>query len=368
MVCNPESSLVIIPVGLNYFHADRFRSRAVVEYGQPIKIPPDLISLYLSGGTLKRQAVGKLMHTIEESLKGLSLQAPDFESLVVVQAVNRLYCNDRELSIDASLRICRKFAFAFQEMRNHPEIIDLVKSVKHYNSMLNMYAIKDHQVKHTSIGPINALLLLIYRIIQIVLVFIFALPMYLFFFIFRLVLGSPLIYLAHSISRDKMIMAKAGSNVKIHGKDVVSTWMLLTSLVVIPVLWIGYSMLVYAYYVIYYERSLAWCRMIQFFIMYPFLGYATILAGDVGMDIAKSLKPLIVSVAGFFSSSEQLRDLRSNLQNDIERLVKKLGPQIFPGFEDSRHKDIDPDTSHDDDFTGSPERDEWNRLADTIAF
>jgi glycerol-3-phosphate O-acyltransferase/dihydroxyacetone phosphate acyltransferase len=177
MVCNPNSSLVIVPVGLNYFHADRFRSRAVVEYGQPIKIPPDLTSMYLSGGSLKREAVGKLMDTIEVSLKGLSLQAPDFESLVVVQAVNRLYCNDRELSIDSSLRICRRFAFAFQEMRDHPEIIDLVKSVKHYNSMLNMYAVKDHQVKYTSIGPIKAFLLLYYRIIQIIFIFIFTLPM-----------------------------------------------------------------------------------------------------------------------------------------------------------------------------------------------
>lgn len=44
--CNPEMNLTIIPVGLSYFHADQFRSRAVVEYGDPIRIPSELVTKY----------------------------------------------------------------------------------------------------------------------------------------------------------------------------------------------------------------------------------------------------------------------------------------------------------------------------------
>ena len=40
---NPNLGLKIIPVGLNYFHPDRFRSRAVLEYGVPIEIPNELV-------------------------------------------------------------------------------------------------------------------------------------------------------------------------------------------------------------------------------------------------------------------------------------------------------------------------------------
>lgn len=185
------------------------------------------------GGVKKREAVGSFLESIEVSLKGLSLQAPDFESLMVIQAVNRIYCGEQHLSIDASLRICRRFAYAFQEMRDKYEVQELIKELKNYNGMLKMYGVKDHQVKHTSISPPKALLLLMYRIIQFFVLFTFAAPM--------LILGSPLLYLAHSVSKLKMIEAKAGSSVKIQGKDVVTTWKLLTSLAVIPVLWLGYS-------------------------------------------------------------------------------------------------------------------------------
>lgn len=233
MLVNPESKLVIIPVGLNYFHADQFRSRAVIEYGEPISIPTELVNQYAEGGLKKRQAVGALLDTIEVNLKSLSLQAPDFETLMVIQAVNRLYVNDEKLDIDASLRISRRFAHAFQQMREKPEIKHLIEAVKHYNQMLSYYGVKDHQVKNTSINPPRAFLLLIYRIMQFLVLFTFAAPM--------LILGSPLLYLAHNISKIKMIEAKAGSSVKILGKDVVTTWKLLTSLAVIPALWIGYS-------------------------------------------------------------------------------------------------------------------------------
>lgn len=111
--------------------------------------------------------------------------------------------------------------------------------------------------------------------------------------------------------------------------------------------------------------------MTQFFIIYPILGYATILAGDVGVDIIKSLKPLIVSVGNTFSSSEPLRDLRRNLKKNIENLVEKLGPEIFPNFEDSRYlidsgeENLSPFSSYAD----SPdERESWAKLAETIAF
>lgn len=94
-------------------------------------------------------------------------------------------------------------------MRHKPEIETLIKAVKHYDNMLSVYGVKDHQVKNTSINPSLAILRLIYRVLQLIVLFSFAAPM--------LVLGSPLLYLAHEISTTKMNEAKAGSSVKIAG-------------------------------------------------------------------------------------------------------------------------------------------------------
>lgn len=36
----------VVPIGLNYFRGHRFRARAVVEYGPPVRISEELYELY----------------------------------------------------------------------------------------------------------------------------------------------------------------------------------------------------------------------------------------------------------------------------------------------------------------------------------
>jgi glycerol-3-phosphate O-acyltransferase/dihydroxyacetone phosphate acyltransferase len=43
-------NIPIVPVGLNYFRAHRWRGRVVVEYGQPILIDPSTLPAYKAGG------------------------------------------------------------------------------------------------------------------------------------------------------------------------------------------------------------------------------------------------------------------------------------------------------------------------------
>jgi glycerol-3-phosphate O-acyltransferase/dihydroxyacetone phosphate acyltransferase len=47
-------SIPIVPVGLNYFKAHRWRGRAVVEYGQPIFVDPATLKDYKAGGSQVR--------------------------------------------------------------------------------------------------------------------------------------------------------------------------------------------------------------------------------------------------------------------------------------------------------------------------
>jgi hypothetical protein len=69
----------------------------------------------------------------------------------------------------------------------------------------------------------------------------------------------------------------------------------------------------------------------------PLLGMASIRLSDVAVDVLKSIRPLIVALGNIMSSSEPLREMRSNLQKKIRHLVDELGPQLFPGeFEEIR--------------------------------
>lgn len=70
-------------VGLNYFHAHHFRSRAVIEFGAPISITPDLVEKFKEGGSSKREACSKLLEIIYNCLRAVTVNTPDYETLMV---------------------------------------------------------------------------------------------------------------------------------------------------------------------------------------------------------------------------------------------------------------------------------------------
>jgi glycerol-3-phosphate O-acyltransferase/dihydroxyacetone phosphate acyltransferase len=81
LAADPNSGLQIVPCGMNYFHAHKFRSRAVVEFGPPVEVPPELIEHYKSGD--RREAVGTLLDIIYQALVTVTVTAPDYDTLMV---------------------------------------------------------------------------------------------------------------------------------------------------------------------------------------------------------------------------------------------------------------------------------------------
>jgi glycerol-3-phosphate O-acyltransferase / dihydroxyacetone phosphate acyltransferase len=83
MANDPTVQVKIVPVGLSYFHAHRFRSRAVVEFGAAMDVPPEFVSMFKEGGTQKREAVGKFLDLIYDGLKTVTVRSPDYDTLMV---------------------------------------------------------------------------------------------------------------------------------------------------------------------------------------------------------------------------------------------------------------------------------------------
>ena len=83
LAVNPKSGLKIIPCGMNYFHAHKFRSRAVVEFGNPIDVPSELIELYRSGE--RREATNQLLQIVYQALVAVTVTSPDYDTLMVWQ-------------------------------------------------------------------------------------------------------------------------------------------------------------------------------------------------------------------------------------------------------------------------------------------
>ena len=77
----PDCNLNIIPVGMNYFHAHKFRSRAVIEFGTPIHVPPELAQKFDGPG--RREAIGEMLETIRQGLISVTVTTPDYDTLMV---------------------------------------------------------------------------------------------------------------------------------------------------------------------------------------------------------------------------------------------------------------------------------------------
>ena len=81
LAANPNSSVKIVPCGMNYFHAHKFRSRAVVEFGLPIDVPNELVNMYRNGE--RREATRQLLDIIYQGLVAVTVTSPDYDTLMV---------------------------------------------------------------------------------------------------------------------------------------------------------------------------------------------------------------------------------------------------------------------------------------------
>lgn len=81
LAANPDSGLKIVPCGMNYFHAHKFRSRAVVEFGAPIEVPRELVDMYRDGE--RREATRQLLEIVYNGLVSVTVTSPDYDTLMV---------------------------------------------------------------------------------------------------------------------------------------------------------------------------------------------------------------------------------------------------------------------------------------------
>ena len=91
LAANPDSGLKIVPCGMNYFHAHKFRSRAVVEFGSPIEVPKELVDMYRKGE--RREATRQLLEIVYNGLVAVTVTSPDYDTLMVriSEASRRLF-------------------------------------------------------------------------------------------------------------------------------------------------------------------------------------------------------------------------------------------------------------------------------------
>lgn len=235
----------------------------------------------------------------------------------------------------AIVELNRRLVKGYVHYQDDPRIVNLKKSVNSYNKRLWLLGVRDHQVEYAKFSVAAVVFTLVYRIGKLAVMSVFTLP--------GLVLFAPIFVASKVISIRKSRSALAASTVKLQGRDVMATWKLLVSLVLAPILyatytgfltWWTYRNRVQGYIP---SRIPLWIVATTSMIFFPTITFAALRFGETGMDILKSLPPLVLSLNPTSANTlVKLRETRATLSAQVTEIINTLGPEMFPDFDANR--------------------------------
>ena len=233
------------------------------------------------------------------------------------------------------IELNRRLVKGYERYKDDQRIIELKKGVLKYNSRLFALGVRDHQVQYSKLPMVKIFFLFWYRLVKLAVLAVFVIPGTLLF--------SLVFIFTKLISIKKAKEALAASNVKVQARDVMATWKLLVALVVAPVsygwhvTWVTYCYR-RGYFSSYIRPGIPLFVVILVqIIAYPTITYAALRFGEVAMDIAKSLWPLI-KILNPTSNTEmiKLQDQRQELSQRVNDIINTLGPEMFEDFHAKR--------------------------------
>lgn len=214
-------------------------------------------------------------------------------------------------------------------------MVSLKVSVNDYNNQLRLLGLRDYQVEYAKFSIPKVVFTLIYRVGKLSVMAIGTLP--------GLVLFAPVFIATKIISIKKSREALAASSVKVQGRDVMATWKLLVALAFAPLL--------YAFYIVlltwwtYRNRVQGiipgwvplWAVVVFGMGFFPAITFAALRIGETGMDILKSLRPLVLCLRPTAANTfVRLREKRAQLSTEVTALINTLGPEMYPDFDSAR--------------------------------
>jgi 1-acyl-sn-glycerol-3-phosphate acyltransferase len=137
--------VVIVPCGLSYRRKQRFRSRVLVQYGRSIALGGEWKAKYAAD---PRQAARELTEHIELAIRALTINAPDFETLRVLDGARRIYVPvERDLSLAEEAEITRRLVSHWEAKQHVPEVREFFTDVENYLSLLDALGLSDWDLR-----------------------------------------------------------------------------------------------------------------------------------------------------------------------------------------------------------------------------
>lgn len=296
--------VTIIPCGLTFIHPKRFRSRVLVQYGPPIVIQP--------GGTTEPEPVRALTTEIDQAMRRLTINAPDWETVRALDVVRRLY-QPQEITIEDRVELARRFNQYYSAVAADPKVLGLMSRVRAYQQKLDELGLTDRELaRDLSKLEISA------RMLRHLVLVAFWLPL--------TAPGAPLHIPTFAFARI------AGARLTPR-KDVIATTKLLIGMLLVL---LSYAA---AVSVLWWKAGFAWALTAA--ILLPISGWATLRVLDRLRLVRRGFGALFRQLR-FRREVTQLRAEREALSTDVIRIVTEVKPVDLPALfppDDPRRED-----------------------------
>ena len=291
-----SSPIRIVPCGLTFIHPKRFRSRVLVQYGPPIEVdastPDDARAL---------------TDAIEASLRRLTINAPDWDTVRALDVVRRLY-QPQEISIEDRVELARRFNAYYGAVADEPRVIALMRRARAYQMQLDELGITDRELaRDLSKLEVAA------RIVRHLVLVAFWLPL--------TVPGAPL-------HLPPLAFARLASGSLTPRKDVIATTKML----------IGMSLVLVAYAatigILWWKAGFWWALAAS--IILPSSGWATLRVLDRLRLVRRGLGVLFRRLR-FRREVRALRGERDALVDEVVATVNAIKPADLPPLFPAEH-------------------------------
>lgn len=216
--------LKIVPAGLFYTAKTTFRSAALLYFGEPIKVEAVALG---PDGEPSREAVQALSHRIEEALREATLNADQTEALATVARAERIFSSEGkytegEPSLEHQLKLRRRFieGYAFHRAQSPERLAALEARIRRYEEELKQIGVEPQEFSASFLSEhVDAR-----HLFTSVLIFLLLAPLAL--------AGALLHYPAYRLAGFFATRFSQNSD------DVVSTFKVLTAMLLFPLTWI----------------------------------------------------------------------------------------------------------------------------------
>jgi 1-acyl-sn-glycerol-3-phosphate acyltransferase len=274
--------VVIVPCGLTFIHPKRFRSRVLVQYGEPIEV--------VAGDARE------LTDEIERDLRALTINATDWETIRELDAVRRLY-QPVDIPIADRVELARRFNTHYPAVADDPRVVDLLTRVGAYQRRLDELGLGDRELARR-LSPGDAALR-VGRYLALALLWL------------------PLMLPAAPLHLPAIALARLAGRKLTPRKDVIATTKVLFGICFVLLAYLLVDL------VVFWRLGWMWGVAVAAFL--PLSGYATLKVVDRFHLLRRGLGALGRRLH-LEREATALRAERATLQTDTIRLVDALRP------------------------------------------